>query len=659
MTETGNSSHSNKKRLPRTFEDASKLFYERLPIRVDQLKSTWGMARNAAPIDPGLLRVLHHKSSSLVGSCATFGASAILVVAEQLERTSSQVIDQQSVMNKTLIDCVNNWVAELIHLCDGEGIHADQSDVSHIQSVIGDATKVVYLWDAQRYHLEALFQNILSYHANTKMFDDLSLLSDQCRRELPVLIIMYAASVEDINDLNAVLGGMVSDESLRPRMVVISDEQGIDIKLSAVRMGVARFLTPPLDTIRMKAIIEGFCYAGTIRTFNILVVDDDAAIGSYYAAVLEHHGMHVEIVQNPMETLTILDTCFPDLILMDLYMPECNGMELASIIRQDDKYVHMPIIYLSTEKSIDRKLSAMAMGGDDFITKPVTPERLILSVDTRVRRSRWLTRIHGDLEALLSLNERQREQLRFSKESAEQANQAKSEFLSSMSHELRTPLNAILGFAQILQMENEKHLLSDVDKDNVNEILMAGHHLLDIINDILDLAKIEAGHIELQLRDVSLNDVIATCITMNQPMAAKRKISLINQTSSDVNTSICADIRSITQVILNLLSNAIKYNHEQGEVIISYQHHIDGYIRVLVDDTGPGIDDEYLDKVFEPFIRALSCGEVSGSGIGLVISKKMIEAMGGAIGFESTKGEGSSFWVDVPLSIDDGSEIGC
>jgi signal transduction histidine kinase len=233
---------------------------------------------------------------------------------------------------------------------------------------------------------------------------------------------------------------------------------------------------------------------------------------------------------------------------------------------------------------------------------------------------------------------------------AEQSSQAKSEFLSCMSHELRTPLHAVLGFAQLLEIKDDSPL-TDTDRDHIQEILHGGMHLLELINDILDLSRIESGNIDIALENINLNELLSTCIAMTKPMADKQGIHLIHNTPPDSDMVVNIDRRRFKQVILNLLSNAVKYNTANGSVTLSSQILDSGYIRVIVKDDGLGIDHQYQRHIFEPFIRAPSKRlKIGGTGIGLTITKQLIEAMNGSIDFKSTPGNGSDFWVDIPLS---------
>ncbi len=241
-----------------------------------------------------------------------------------------------------------------------------------------------------------------------------------------------------------------------------------------------------------------------------------------------------------------------------------------------------------------------------------------------------------------------RRALEEAKDLAEGANRAKSEFLSSMSHELRTPMNAILGFAQLLQTDPEQPLTA-VQQESVDQIARAGWHLLQLINDVLDLAKIEAGKIEAILDDVTIDDVMGECVSLVAPLAEKHGIELVDQASAS-GLHVRADHTRLKQVVLNLLSNAIKYNRPNGSVGLEANAG-DGTCEIAVVDTGVGLTAEQIGRIFEPFTRvAVDRDEIEGTGIGLTITRKLVALMGGEIGVTSAPGEGSRFWVRLPLS---------
>jgi PAS domain S-box-containing protein len=231
---------------------------------------------------------------------------------------------------------------------------------------------------------------------------------------------------------------------------------------------------------------------------------------------------------------------------------------------------------------------------------------------------------------------------------AEKANRAKTDFISGMSHELRTPLNAILGFAQLVETGSPPPTPSQ--KRNLEQILKAGWYLLELINEILDLALIESGQLSLSREPVSLAEVILECQAMIEPQAQKRGIGMTFP-RFDAPCFISADRTRIKQVLINLLFNAVKYNKPGGAVTIACSRTRPGYVRISVGDTGPGLTPEQLAQLFQPFNRlGKETGAEEGTGIGLVVTKRLVDLMGGVIGAESTVGAGSVFWVELAVT---------
>jgi signal transduction histidine kinase/ActR/RegA family two-component response regulator len=232
---------------------------------------------------------------------------------------------------------------------------------------------------------------------------------------------------------------------------------------------------------------------------------------------------------------------------------------------------------------------------------------------------------------------------------ADKANRAKTDFLSGMSHELRTPLNAILGFAQV--MESGSPAPSASQKRNLDQILKAGWYLLELINEILDLALIESGNAILSREPVSLAEVMLECRAMIEPQAQKRGIAM-SFPRFELPCFVNADRTRIKQVLINLLFNAIKYNRPGGSVAIDYTLQLPETIRISVRDTGAGMAPEQMAQLFQPFNRiGKEGGAEEGTGIGLVVTKRLVELMGGSIGADSTVGQGSVFWIELTVTV--------
>jgi signal transduction histidine kinase len=239
------------------------------------------------------------------------------------------------------------------------------------------------------------------------------------------------------------------------------------------------------------------------------------------------------------------------------------------------------------------------------------------------------------------------EALEQARREADRANQAKSEFLSKMSHELRTPLNAILGFGQLLQLDDP----NQEQTESVDHMLRGGRHLLGLINEILDISRIESGSLSLSLEAVDVAEMVKDAVDLIRPLAADREIDILAPSATDH--------QRLKQVLLNLASNAVNHNRYGGSIRVAYQSTAPGRVTIVVEDTGPGLAPDKLARLFTPFDRlGAEQADVQGTGMGLALSKGLVEAMGGSLSADSTEGRGTSLAIELPEAAAAGASHG-
>jgi len=663
-------------------------------------------------------------------------------------------------------------------------------------------------------------------------------------------------------------------------VLLIASRDSIGQRKAAQRAGVARCFFKPVDNDGLVRALACLTDREAAEPYRVMIVDDEALLLKYYCAILKKAGITTCCVREPMQALEALSEFRPELILLDIHMPDVDGLELAAIIRQDDAWAYTPIVFLSADCDQQKQLAALQVGGDDFLAKPVDESTLVETLRARLERSRWVSGLderlrttikeseglrqaidhhdivsiansdgiityandifcevsgytrdelvganhnilnsgyhsrgffselwktisgghiwHGeicnrrkdgrqywvystivpfldaagkpyqyislrtDITALrasegrlkrsqafanigtwdldigtgnlywseriaplfgysepvtettyadflksvhpddqgyvddsiracvdqgadydiehrvlwpdgsvhwlqergdvvrgkngeplhmlgvvqdITAQKNSRTNLARAKEEAENANHAKSQFLSSMSHELRTPMNAILGFSQLLEIED----LSEMQRDSVTEISRAGHHLLELINEVLDLARVEAGNIDLSIESVNLGSVLKECHALIGTLLARFTLSMHYDAGLLEKVTVRADFMRLKQVLLNLLSNACKYNKQHGSIYVECSETAEGRVRVSIQDTGRGISADREEGLFEPFNRLGAEGtDIEGTGIGLMITRQLVELMEGCIGVETQPGEGSTFWIELP-----------
>jgi len=997
-------------------------FKQQLPAKIADIEQLWKLISTEGANNTRL-QEFHQMVYSLANSGGIYCAVVVSKVARDLEQTLKFMMleySQESSLSKMkqrqvnselagLKLAINNWQPSVVK-------HVNLPDQK--EQVSGN---LVYLIAKDEILASCLVINLEEAGYRVRHFIESHEIVTACELEMPAVIIMDVASEGDDFNSNEVKI-LKRDIQNCPPVVLISVRDEMKFRLKAVRAGANKYLCKPLDMDKLNQILAGLTVHEIMNPYRVLLIDNDIPFLECYATAMREAGIVVETLSNPIEGLNVLSVFKPDVIIMDVYMPECSGPELVQVIRHDDDWALTPIIFLSAESNINSQLTAMEYGADDFLEKPVKTRKLVATITAMAKRARkniqlikdlhnvkresefqlvtmdqhaivsitdvtgritsvndkfcevsgytreeligqnhrllkssfhtdefykelWETISQGkvwhgtlcnrskqgdeywvestivpfldekgkpykyvsartDITALRQSEERLNRSQMFAKigtwdwnistgelfwsdriwplfgynkestettyenfldavhpddrsmvmqavedcvehggdyniehrvvwpdgsthwvqesgdvvrsddgkplhmlgvvqdidvrkiaelelkksesqlheaqalshignwqadmisgklywsdeiyrifgyepgsiepsvdlfrnavhtddldlvlkserqasktgvhdvihrikqpeggiryvhelahaetddngnmisligtvqditnemdikndlidarEEAEKASKAKSQFLSSMSHELRTPMNAIMGFSQLLKIDPEQPL-SEIQQDNINEILGAGNHLLDLINEVLDLTRIEAGRIDLSIESVVVGKVVTESLQLITPLAQKRgiEISLVCNRDEisfdqllDQSTAVRADQTRLKQVLLNLLSNAVKYNCEKGKIIISCQDAEDNMTRFCITDTGYGLTQDQRSQLFIPFNRlGVEQTEVDGVGIGLVITKNIVELMGGKIGVESQSGEGSTFWFELPTDV--------
>jgi len=928
-------------------------FKNNLPERIAGIESSWQEVRKVKSSD---FTDLHLKTHSLVGTAGTFGATMVSNATRMLESKIKLLMNEELILNDDVIgqveylilqihDVSNKWQPSSIPYVPENRVVKYQ-EKSSWQSIVYLVEDDVEVANSIIESLEKAGYTVL-YYLKIEEFKENYRLNGKASA-----IIMdmsfdkgIVAGADTIRDLS------VQDNHFPP-VIFISVHNDIQARLAAAQAGARRYFTKPVDNKKLISSLDKITNRIQYEPYRILLIDDEPDILDHYDINLRKVGMDVLSFTNPIEAYRSIEHFNPELIVLDLYMPECSGFDLARVIRQDDDQAYIPIVFLSSESDVGTQLAAMNLGGDDFLMKPVDADYFVQAVTTRAKRARrindlnskvkdalreseyrlialdrhaiismtdtsgtitfanehfskisgysedeligknhrilksgkhpdsfyeemWGTISSGQiwsgqvcnrtkdgieywvestivpfidenglpykyvsvrtditeikqseedahasekrlleqqqtlntlttvidyilldeaaffkiitqraaetlnidrvsiwmqdsknknirckniyeriknnwdsgailkrenypkyfsalenntvisasdahthpatsefsndyltplgigamldipirrqghlvgviccehvggkrtwssdeqgfvsaLSDLISLNIESSErktvevELAEAKREADNANNAKSEFLSSMSHELRTPMNAISGFAQLLMMDMENKL-DDLQKSNIEEILNASNHLLELVNEILNLAKIESGKVSLSYETVSYPEVASESFSLISKLVENRKIktfykyngkNISLQEVMQLQVYMHVDRMRLKQILLNLLSNAVKYNKDEGNITISCDTYND-IVRISVIDTGVGISKENQDRLFQTFNRlGQENGSIEGSGIGLVITKKLVELMGGNIYLVSDVNKGSTFSVEFPL----------
>ncbi len=375
-----------------------------------------------------------------------------------------------------------------------------------------------------------------------------------------------------------------------------------------------------------------------IEESSILIVDDNQDNCDLLNRRLSRKGFSCAMANSGHQALDMVQNQPPDIILLDVMMPEIDGFEVLHILRQSYNSVELPVLMVTAKNAHEDIIKAFEMGANDYIEKPVDFPVMLARIKHHLE--------HKKLDDELKLSQ---QQLREQNRMLDTSNQHKVNFLSSMSHELRTPLNAILGYSEVL-IDGMIGDLTEKQKEYCQEIFDSGSFLLIIINDLLDLSKIEAGKLELELQPTDIELLVDSITGLIREKASRHNIKISTIIQNGIAPAALDPLR-IKQILINLLSNAIKFTDDGKEVRLDVQLKETDELVLSVTDQGCGISAPDIERIFLPFEQAessLQGKNVEGTGLGLALVNKLAELHHGIVEVESTLGQGSRFTVTLP-----------
>ena len=614
-------------RFENRLDQLREKFAEDLPERLTEIKRLYREDLSGGNPSEALYTALHR----LTGLAGTFKAHRISELARSIELQYFSPSSDTSEETQKIIATLFEHLEVAVHQYLAEPKSTPPSAIKPSPSSL--SRKNICLIESNPLISKQIASVLEENGYQIDIHDALRSFADaiQNGQTLPSLIIMDGQFATSKNGHSDILSGLKQKFIDFPPIVLMSTKIDTFARINALRAGVTEYLLKPVNNIELANVVAR--YLQTDSSNKILIIDDDAMCADYIAYIIQNAGMRTKVLADPFQTFETLAHFEPDLLILDINMPGCNGIELAQAIRQCSAYALMPIIFLTTGSDVDRDLCALSSGGDELMLKTESNEHLLQKITSRLRRHRQARLVNEQLH---------REQQR-----SERLRKSQSDFLTYVVHELKTPLHVMLGFSELLKMD---YGLLPVQMEMVDEIIRGGKTQLNIIEDLSEQIKIATGKLALYIEEVDIVPLLTKVIADAAMLGFASNISIQADFNPAESKIIKADLRRLGQVLNNLLTNAIKYNKPAGQVRVALQNRSNGMLRINVMDTGIGIASDDLDYVFDAFERFSPQGRlIEGTGIGLSICKQLIELMSGRIGVTSQLNIGSQFWVELPF----------